>query len=51
MVDEAEWIAFELEALGQTASVKAILEASFIHDPQYNSDFEDGLRRAGLTEE
>lgn len=51
MVDEAEWIAFELEALGQPATVKAILETSFIHDPQYNSDFEDGLRRAGLTEE
>ena len=48
--DEAEWAAFEYEALGREATVEAIITSASISDPGYLELFADGLRKAGLPE-
>jgi adenylate cyclase len=47
---EAEWEMAELEALGQTATITAIMAVLFIHDQGYRRIFENALRKAGVPE-
>lgn len=50
MVDDAEWMAMEYEALGRSATVTALLETASIQDPDYRELFADGFRKAGLPD-
>ena len=48
--EEAEWLAFEYESLGMTATVSGIMEAANVADPAYREALAGGLRMAGLPE-
>ena len=47
-IDDAEWMVFEYEAIGRTATKAAMTESSSIQDPGYSALFEEGLEKAGL---
>ncbi len=49
-VDEAEWMAMEYEALGRTATIKALLATASIQDPTYRSAFAEGFHLANVPE-
>lgn len=48
--EEAEWLAFEYESLGMTATVSGIMEAANVSNPDYRAALAEGLRMAGLPE-
>ncbi|MAS04067.1 MAG: hypothetical protein CL534_05160 [Ahrensia sp.] len=50
LVDDADWMAMEYEALGRTATVSAMLETASIQDAAYREIFAEGFRKAGLPE-
>jgi len=48
--DDAEWEIQELQSLGQTVTIKAIMEVTTLRDPKYLNPFLEGLRKAGVPE-
>lgn len=49
-IDDAEWQASEVEALGLPATIRDFMEITPIQDPAYRKLYEDALRKSGLPE-
>lgn len=49
-VDDAQWLAFEYEALGSPATISALMDATNVDYPPYREKIAQGLRLAGLPE-
>lgn len=48
--DDAEWLAFEYEALGSPATITDLMNATNVDHPPYRAAIVEGLRMAGLPE-
>ncbi|MBT4702135.1 MAG: adenylate/guanylate cyclase domain-containing protein, partial [Rhodospirillaceae bacterium] len=51
LLDDADWEISELDALGQSPTIKNAREASPIQDPAYLKLYLDGMRKGGVPEE
>ena len=49
-VDDAQWLAFEYEALGPPARISTLMDATNVDHPPYREKIAEGLRLAGLPE-
>ena len=47
-IDDAEWMAMEFGALGQSTEINDIMGLTGVRDPAYRELYEVGLRKAGL---